>query len=65
MMIFSEGTMIARSIPAMIASYFASLFNARKSNHITCFILSSVGALSYKPTLAPVCQEVPSTLRIH
>ena len=34
MMIFSEDTEIARSIPARIASYSASLLDARKSNSI-------------------------------
>ena len=57
--------MIARSIPARIASYSTSLLNVRKSNCIACSILSPVGALSCKPTPFPVCQEVPSTLRIH
>ena len=64
-MIFSEDTEFARSIPARIASYSASLLDAGKSNCIACSILSPVGALSCKPTSTPVCQEVPSTLRIH
>ena len=65
MMIFSEDTKITRSIPTRIASYFASLLDAEKSNCIAYSILSLVGALCCKPTLAPVCQEAPSTLRIH
>ena len=48
MMIFFEDTEIARSIPARIASYSASLFDEGKSNCIACFILSPVGALSCK-----------------
>ena len=65
MMIFSEDTEIARSIPARIASYSASLLDAGKSNRITCSILSSIGALSCKPTPDPLYWEAPSTLRIH
>ena len=65
MMIFSEDTEIARSITTGIASYYASLLDSRKSNRIACYILSPVGALSCKPTQAPVCRVEPSTLRIH
>ena len=65
MMIFSDDTKIARSIQARIASYSASLLDAGKSNRITCSILSLVGALSCKPTSAPVCWEAPSALRIY
>ena len=65
MMIFYEDMEIARSISARIASYSASLLDAGKSNRIACSILSPIRALSCKPTLAPVCREVPSTLRIH
>ena len=65
MMIFSEDTDIARSIPVRIASYSASLLDGGKSNCITCSILSSIGALSCKPTSAPLYREAPSTLRIH
>ena len=54
MMIFLEDTKVTRSIPARIASYFASLLDAGKCNYIACFILSPVGALSCKPTLAPI-----------
>ena len=64
-MIFSKDTEIARSIPARIASYSISLLDTRKSNRIAYSILSSVGALSCKPTPAPVCREAPSTLSIH
>ena len=65
MMIFFEDMEIARSIPARIASYSASLLDVGKSNRIFYSILSSVGALSCKPISAPVCREAPSTLRIH
>ena len=65
MMIFFEDTEIVRSILARIASYFASLLDARNSNRISYSILSSVKALSCKLTSAPVCREVSSTLRIH
>ena len=65
MMIFSKDTEIARSIPVRIALYSASLFDARKSNHLTCCILSPIGALSCKPIPSPVFLEAPSTLRIH
>ena len=65
MMIFSEDMEIARSIPARIASYSASLLDAGKSNHIACYILSPVGDLSCKPTPALVYRKAPSTLRIH
>ena len=65
MMIFSEDTEIVRSTPARIASYSASLLDVGKSNRIAYSILSSVGALSCKPKLAPICREAPSTLRIH
>ena len=65
MVIFSEDMEIARSISARIASYSSLLLEARKSNRIACSILSLVGALSCKPTPVPICQEAPSTLRIH
>ena len=64
-MIFSEDTEIAKSIPARIASYFVSLLDAGMPNRMACSILSPVGALSVKPTPAPVCLEAPSTLRNH
>ena len=54
-----------RSIPARIASYSAPLLDTGKSNRIAYSILSPVGALSCKPTSAPVCPEAPSTLRIY
>ena len=65
MMISYEDTKISRFIPARIASYSASLLDAVKSNRIACSILSSIGALSCKPTPTPVFREAPSTLRIH
>ena len=55
MMIFSKDTEIAKSIPARIASYFVSLLDAGKPNCMACSILYPVGALSVKPTPAPVC----------
>ena len=65
MMIFSKDMKIARSSPAMIASYSASLLKARKFRCMTCFVISLVGALSYSPRSAPVCREGPSTFRVH
>ena len=65
MMIFSEDTEIARSLPVRIASYSTSMLDAGKSNRIAYFILFPVGALSCRQTPAPVCQEAPCTLRIH
>ena len=65
MMFFSEDTKITRSTLARIASYSASLLDAGKSNRIACYILSPVGALSYKPTPDLIYRETPSTLRIH
>ena len=65
MMIFSEDTDIARSILTMIASYSVSLLDAGKSSRMAYSILSLVGALSCKPTPAPIGREAPSTLRIH
>ena len=54
-----------RSIPAMIASYSASLLEAGKSKHMVCSIISSVEALSYSPSPAPVYRKAPSTFRVH
>ena len=65
MMIFSKNMEIARLIPAMIASYSTSLLEAGKSKCMVYSIISSVGALSYNPSLAPVCREAPSTFRVH
>ena len=65
MMIFSQDTEIVKSIPAKIASYSVSLLDARKLNRMAYSILSSVGALSVKPTLAHIFREAPSTLRVH
>ena len=65
MMIFSEDTEVARSIPARMASYSTSLLDAGKSNRISCYIISPVRALSCKPTSTLVCRETPSTLKIH
>ena len=65
MMIFSEDTEIARSIPARIASYSTSLLDAKKYNRIVYSIISPIGALSCRPTPVPIFQEAPSALRIH
>ena len=65
MMILSEDTDVARSISVRIASYSGSLLDMGKSSCMACSILSLVGALSCKPTPAPVCRETLSTLRIH
>ena len=54
MMNFSEDTGFVRSNPARIDSYSVSLLDARKPNCMACSILSPVGALSCKPTPAPV-----------
>ena len=62
---FSEDTEIARSIPAMIASYPTSLLEAGKSKRMACYIISPVGVLSYSPSLPPVCHEAPSIFRVH
>ena len=65
MMIFSEDTEIARSSPAMIASYSTSLFEAGKFKRMAYYITSPIGALSCSPRSAPVCLEAPSTFRVH
>ena len=54
MMSFSEDTDFARSTPARIASYLVSLLYAGKSSRMACSILSPVGALNCKLTLALV-----------
>ena len=54
MMSFFEDTGFVRSNPARIASYSVSLLDGGKPNCMACSILSPVGALSYKPTPAPV-----------
>ena len=65
MIIFSEDTKIARSIPTMIASYSASLLEAGKSIRMACSIISPIGALSCNSSPALVCHEAPSTFRVH
>ena len=65
MIIFSEDTEITRSIPAVIASYSASLLEAGKSKRMACSIISPVGALSCNSSSAPVCHEAPFTFRVH
>ena len=54
MMSFSENIDFARSISARIASYTVSLLDVGKSSHMAYSIISSVGALSFKPTPAPI-----------
>ena len=54
MMSFYEDTDFTRSILVRIASYSISLLDAGKSSRIACSIFSLVGALSCKPTPAPV-----------
>ena len=65
MIIFLKDTEIARSIPAMIASYSTSLLEEGKSKRMACSIISPVGALSSNPRPAPVFHEAPSTFRAH
>ena len=52
MMIFSKDTEIARSSLAIIASFLASLLEARKSKCMACSIISSIGASSCRPNPA-------------
>ena len=65
MMILFEETEIARSSPAMIASYSASLLEAGKFKRTACFMTSPIGALSCSPRPTPVCCEAPSTFKVH
>ena len=65
MMIFFEDTKIARSSPAMIASYSALLIEAGKFKRMVYFMTSPVGALSCSPRPASVCLETPSTFRVN
>ena len=58
-----EDTEIARSIRARIASYSASLLEARKSKRMACSIISPIEACS--PSSAPICRVAPSTVKIH
>ena len=51
---FFDDTDCARSTLARIASYSISLLNMRKSSYMACSTFSLVGALSCKPTPAPV-----------
>ena len=60
MMSISEDTNFARSIPARTTSYSVSLLNAGKSSYMACSIISPIGALSCKPTLAPFWREASS-----
>ena len=65
MMIFSEGTEVARSCSAIISLYSASLLEAEKFKCMAYSMTSLVGALSYSPRTAPVYHEAPSTFRVH
>ena len=65
MIIFSEDTEIARSIPTMIASYLTLLLEAGKSKRMACSIISLIGALSCNPKPAIVCRKATSTFRVH
>ena len=53
------------SIPARMASYYDSLFEALKPSRIACSILSPSGDFNCRPMQAPVCRDAPSTLRVH
>ena len=65
MMIFSKDTEIARSIPAMINSFSASLLETGKSKRMACSIISPVRALGCSPSPAPVCREAPPKFKVH
>ena len=54
MMRFYEDTDFARSTLAKITSYSVSLLDEGKPSRMACLIFSLVGALSCKPTPAPV-----------
>ena len=62
---FSDDTNYARLTPARIASYLVSLLDAGKFSRMACSTISPIGALSCKPTPAPVWREASSTLRVH
>ena len=55
----------ASSIPARMASYSDSFFEALKPSLIACSILSPLGDFSCRPMPTPVCRDAPSTLRVH
>ena len=63
MTIFSKDTEIARSSPAIIASYSASLLEEGKSKCMAYSITYPVGASSCSPSMAPVYREALSTFR--
>ena len=65
MIIFSKDMEIVRPIPAMMASYSASLLEAGKSKRMVCSIISPVKALSFSPKPTLVYHEAPSTFRVH
>ena len=55
----------ANSIPARMASYSDSLFEALKPNRIACSSLSPPEDFNCRPMSAPVCRDASSTLRVH
>ena len=55
----------ASPIPARMASYSNSLFEALKPSRIACSILSLLEDFSCRPMPAPVYRDAPSTLRVH
>ena len=61
----SADSLAANSIPARMASYSDSLFEALKPSRIACSILSPSGDFNCRPMPAPVCRDAPSTLRVH
>ena len=54
MMSFSKDADSERPTLAIIDLYLVSLLDMGKSSRMTCSILSLIGALSCKPTPAPV-----------
>ena len=64
-MSLSVDNAVASSIPAKMASYSNSLFEALKPNRIACSILSPLEDFSCRPMPALVCQDGASTLRVH
>ena len=61
----STDIVAANSIPAKMASYSDSLFEALKPSQIACLILSPPRDFNYRLMSAPVCPDAPSTLRVH
>ena len=61
----SADIVAANSIPFRMASYSVLLFEALKPIRIACSILSAPRDFNCRPMPAPVCQDAPSTLRVH